>query len=745
MTEPAITQPDRRGKTVIAIDLETFLIADGVQAPPLVCMSYATRGAGGELISGLLSTGDPELEPTLEELLTTPEILLTGTNLPFDLSVLMAHEEAWISPIFKALDADRIETIDNRQRLIDNAAGNLGWGNVPGKKDGKVRYQQHRYAQAQIEYMHLGINRMEQKVGRDDIWRLRYAELWGIPAAQWPQDAITYAVEDAELALRVYEAQEPAIELLDDSFRLMRRHMGLRMLECAGLRSCARTHFYYEQYTQARLDRDREVLLEAGLVEYAKKPTKAQKEKNVPPPWYAKKVGLARERMNEIFPDCPRGELTEKMKAKGQTKGNPKLDEEACILSGDPLLQAFQRFSSASTILTNIEDLRKGIEGVIQPRINPMVETGRPSCSNPNLFNRRKEFGDRECITAREGFVFAQGDYSGLELHTLAQSCIWLIGRSKLGEALRAGMDAHSILAGRLGGVSYEEARTRYKQGDPIFAGDHGYRAMAKMGNFALGGGMGERGLVRNSQNKFSINLCGWEFGKIGHRPDCKECLEKAAFIRRGWRETWDEMDDYFRCIKRMLDPVDGKAWIRQAYSNRHRGDIGYTQTSNTWFQGLGADATGHALWLLTKACYDPAEQSLLYGDRPVLYVYDEFILETPDTYEAHDHAMEMARIAKAGADVWLPDVPVNFEPLLMRRWAKNARELYDDNGRLKAWDVDIIEGFTKEAERRKLTWRPDPAAFDVSAMTPPEVSRKAHDERILNYFMDLYHAGYHQ
>jgi hypothetical protein len=38
------------------------------------------------------------------------------------------------------------------------------------------------------------------------------------------------------------------------------------------------------------------------------------------------------------------------------------------------------------------------------------------------------------------------------------------------------------------------------------------------------------------------------------------------------------------------------------------------------------------------------------------------------------------------GANVFVPDCPVEAPPLVMRRWSKSAKAVHDENGQLIPW-----------------------------------------------------------
>lgn len=257
--------------------------------------------------------------------------------------------------------------------------------------------------------------------------------------------------------------------------------------------------------------------------------------------------------------------------------------------------------------------------------------------------------------------IYAAADYDLLELRCLAQVCLVLVGESKLAEALNAGVDVHLQMAASILGISYEDAKARKKAGDKEI---DNARQTAKVANFGFPGGLGAEKLVLFARKSYKVTLT----------------VERAKELKELWLQTWPEMRRYFKLISGMIGP-EGST-IRQLFTKRIRGGANYTSTCNTFFQGLGADATGRAVFLVSRACYVPG--SVLYGCRLVNYIHDELILECAEEI-GHEVAPELVRIMVAGANEFLPDVPATAEPKLMRYWSKDAKQVWD-NGRLVAW-----------------------------------------------------------
>lgn len=279
--------------------------------------------------------------------------------------------------------------------------------------------------------------------------------------------------------------------------------------------------------------------------------------------------------------------------------------------------------------------------------------------------------GIRECFVPRPGYVFAQADYSGLELCTLAQVCIDLFGYSKLADVINSGRDPHTALAASLGGLTYEDGEAARKTKDKHF---DDLRKVAKAANFGLPGGLGAK-----------------KFVDFAAKGGVKLTVEEAKQRKRDWLAQWEEMHEYFDYID-SLQRADGSIVLTQVRSKRIRTcrpPNAYTSACNSLFQGLGADAASHATWVVARACYAEPD-SPLFGSRLVNMVHDELILETPDTPNAHDAAVELERLMVSAAQEWMPNIRMAAPPLLMREWSKNAVAVYDTHGRMTPWSGQV-------------------------------------------------------
>src|SRR6266702_4052452 len=102
----------------ISFDAETFLVASGMVAPRMVCLSYQDD-AGAKLLSRVDGMG------WLREQLLDCNTILVGHNVAYDLGVACAEDVFFVPLVFQAYKEGRVRCTMVRQMLLDIAAGNL--------------------------------------------------------------------------------------------------------------------------------------------------------------------------------------------------------------------------------------------------------------------------------------------------------------------------------------------------------------------------------------------------------------------------------------------------------------------------------------------------------------------------------------------------------------------------------------------------------------------------------------------
>lgn len=618
---------------ILAFDTETALIGPAQVAPALVCLSWAEPAD-----CGLYHQSEPELDEYVDALLQEG-VPVVGQNVAYDFGVLAQRRPELLPRIFGKYARDEVYDTSIRQKLLDIADGCYRGRRLPDGTWEELKYSLED----------LAMRWLSRKLDKD-TWRLRYAELMDVPLAFWPQGAKDYPIDDARSTRDVHLAQEPRAADLVDQHRQARAAWGLHLCAAWGIRTNAAAVAAYEARVRNDLDRDRDALLASGLL-------MKKKEGG-----FKREVKLAQMRMIEVTGgDYKRTET-----------GKPSLDEDACMMSGDALLMAFQRFGASSTALDRVAELRAGVELPIHTRFEVLLETGRTSSSAPNIQSRPRKEGDRECFVPRAGCVFIGADYDGVELRSNAQVCIFAVGFSRLAEVLNAGADPHVMLGAQLREMNEADfARLLKEEKEAGADGEHPdsiqfARYLAKKGNFGFFAGASAKTLVqRVAEEGVRVPL---------------ELMERC---RRAWYETWPEMGEYHRWIQALCGGA-GLASVVQFLSERRRGMVSYTEAANGFSQGLAADGAKAALFAIQRACYAEPE-SPLYGCRLVNFIHDEFLLEAPEE-RAHEAAMELAHVMCHEFNTFVPDVPTTTTPALMRKWSKKAHAVYSE-GRLIPWE----------------------------------------------------------
>jgi DNA polymerase-1 len=745
--------------TMVAFDCETHLIQPGLLAPPLVCASVAEQIPTGA-IHGHLMDRDTARD-VFRELLKSSKAIV-GANIAYDMLVLAVDAARQgvdlIADIFAKYDRGEVYDVQIAEALHAVGHGHLGLnpdGSAMKDSKGKVT---DRYSLETCVRLVLG--RDNAKV--NDEWRLRYAELEDVPIDQWPASARIYPVDDAvntlEVALAQVQGRPGTHQWRDDAAHLCGRcghdasggdykspcrsepNMNLHDL-AAQCRAAWALHL--GAAWGFRVDGKALDTLEAKVLAGREAGMKRWRELGIIRPDGSQDEGLTCRLVARAYgcsepcatcggrcgvcegsgkvpgargpKKCPtcKGDRQPRCKPCHNTGLHlndvvPRTDtgrvghgRDALTESGDEDLIDFAAWSEDAKILkTYVPKLREGVDAPWNLRPNVLLKTGRASYEGIIQLMPR-EGGVRECIESRPGTELASVDFGSLELSTHGQSCLWLVGYSKLAESLNAGVKVHDAMGARLGGISYDEMIARVKSGDKQAKA---WRQAAKPANFGFPGGMGAPKLVLQQRKqgpdttgpdgrtykglRFCTLLrgqrCGekkiTEWKKRQMAPVCLACVECAEDIRNAWFETWPENREYFRVVSDHAD----RGWIEQHVSRRIRGGVDFTNAANGYFQALAADGAKLALYRVSRECYVDRASSL-YGSRVILFAHDELIVEIPED-RAHDAAHRISEVMVGAMKEYVPDVVITAPPALMRRWFKGAEAVYD-NGRLVPWE----------------------------------------------------------
>ena len=379
----------------VFFDTETHCFSPGNQAPRVVCMQYCTSDTGPTL---MLKDGSynhvhkqcgkgPSLLQLVHYWLVSGETLV-GHNVAYDLACLTSDYPDLIPLVWQAYREDRVHDTMHRQKLADIGRG---------------RYRTRRYDLGSVSQIHGG-----PQLNKDDPWRTRYAELEHVPLSDWPEEAIRYALLDAEATRAAYLGQEARYdpELLVDACSQARKFWALQLASVWGIRTSARGVASLREGVEKRIEQLRGILTEpiGCLCERPTLPEEVGKECFIcGEPILA---GLLRK-------DGTRDTKAAKVHMKrvcdalgvpvATTKGDDiSLSSDACDATEDELLKAYTEYSSmAKTLSTDVPMLERGLVMPLHSHFD-LVESGRTSSAKPNIQNiKRNGLAIRECFVPR--------------------------------------------------------------------------------------------------------------------------------------------------------------------------------------------------------------------------------------------------------------------------------------------------------------------------------------------------------
>ena len=319
---------------------------------------------------------------------------------------------------------------------------------------------------------------------------------------------------------------------------------------------------------------------------------------------------------------------------------------EATLVKYDhPVIKKLLEYRSHEKTLSAFGESVLGLinpkTGRIHPDFNQYgADTGRFSCTRPNVQQIPATSDFRKCFVAMEGYKLITSDYSQCELRILAE----LSGDPGFVNAFKSGGDLHTLTASQMFGVPVEEVQKAQ-------------RNAAKAINFGLAYGMGPGGLAP----RLGVSLD--EAKELISRyfkayPLIQKWLDKAArdAVRTGYSATTLGRKRYYRLPDESLKRENEDEYRKQIASIERQG-------KNSPIQGSNADMTKLALIYL---------RNTLKGRdaRTVNTVHDEIVVEArEDQAEEVKHLVEEAMV-KAG-EMILKEVPIVAEAAVADYWSK--------------------------------------------------------------------------
>lgn len=434
----------------IAIDFETYLIADGSIFPAPVCLS-TYDGTNTQLLD------KQQAREWLAEHIKVDTLI--AHNAVFECGVIIVHYPELAQLVFDALDDGRIYCTKINESLWNIQREKALFGLTLA---GLVQH-----------YFNTDIS-----AGKgEDAWRMRYSELDGIPISEWPKEAVDYAIDDSIWAFRVYQRQVGINQSL-----ALKSAVYLNLMGAEGFLINQERVELLEKEIWEFLTPRYDFLVAEGFCDYI--PRQKQPRKQV------KKLKEYVESLDVAFMYTNKGQIA--------TSGEALASYQTQVDS--PILKAFSELSRYEKILTSYIKNLKCANPKIYSQYSTTLNTGRTSSSGSKLFSSLNiqqipravegvSYDVRNCFIPRDGFKICSIDYSGLELCSAAHQLYKTLGYSYMREALNEGdkpTDMHSKLASKIKKVPYEEFIAHKKEAEYKDA-----RQKAKPINLGFPGGIG--------------------------------------------------------------------------------------------------------------------------------------------------------------------------------------------------------------------------------------------------------------
>ncbi len=350
-------------------------------------------------------------------------------------------------------------------------------------------------------------------------------------------------------------------------------------------------------------------------------------------------------------------------------------------------IQKWQDMATKAKLLNFVDQIKTDR---VNPNYQPLVRTGRTSCSKPNLQQMPKAQWFRKLFVPSQGSKFIIADYNAVELRCLGAICKSRYGFSQLAHTFHEGVDPHAYTAASLSNIPFKEFMS-LKKTDPEKYKK--FRQSAKAVNFGVPGGLGAKSLMEYALASYGVQMtldeakewknklitevypelsrylfndvlgalcfnlqCGpddvcdafnlrsagvYAFTPIqdvvsGNLRSKKGTAYNSSFRRHVWNALSKINKD--SSLEMPLRSQRGSPSLRRrifgntvvTLTGRVRGAAEYTESCNTQFQGLASDGAKLALYAVSQ----------LYP--VVAFVHDELVVEVPnDAPEAHGKVIE--------------------------------------------------------------------------------------------------------
>jgi DNA polymerase I len=297
------------------------------------------------------------------------------------------------------------------------------------------------------------------------------------------------------------------------------------------------------------------------------------------------------------------------------------------LVKDHPILQAIIDYRRVTGHINKCKEILKNIDPNterIHPQYNQVVDTGRMSCSHPNIHGIPKLKKFRSLFVAPEGSKIIRADFSQIELRVAAE----ISGDSRMINAFSANQDLHKLTASLL-------------MDKPIKDISDSERQRAKAVNFGLLYGMSAKSLQTSAINSYGVYLS---------LDDAEKFRLRFYSSYQGFAR-WQQLQLYKTETRTLSDRR--RIWKNQLPKP--------TQLFNSPIQGTAADILKKSLVFLSD--------NLIECDTKIIgTIHDEILVETPNKSVATVKIVVENSMIKAG-EFYLRSVPVKVDVTDAATW----------------------------------------------------------------------------
>ncbi len=664
----------------LGLDTETHKIEPGLLIPPIVCLTLAGPGdypawlpsPGAHVVVRqhgslwkALYTG-PAIEAAwgvVYDDAIAGKVHAFAHNAPYDIAVLTEHVGGDPFELLGGPTLDprvdlpaHVSDTKLREQLLAIAEDRLDFD----RRTGEAKKAKFHLSDRVLAYF--GVDISEAKTD-PNAWRLRYAELDGIPAADWPEGAVSYAMDDAVWALAVAVAQSepqqgpagdaakaPLVDAdgwVNDEFNQIRASYALHLESVWGVRVDNEEARAFAAEVHATCAIAEDIAQRAGLLRPLKpwrRPRAGDcavceapgplsttcvdaQGRSVCP--VCKSPGTKPKNMEAFYARVEAAYTARGLPTPRTDSGRVATDRDTLEMSEDPVFTGTpcpvcevaygadcvgephdakptpgyaELGPSIKLRDTYLPILDLGAYRPINAGFNALVATGRTSCREPNLQNPTRQPGFRECFVPRAGWVYCSVDYDIAELKSLAQLQYWWFGTSALGDIINP---SAAWPKGQDPHLALGASLWASTLGRPVDYAE--IKAVPKKighEHYEAGhGAYGARQLAKIGNFGFPGGLSARSFVDYARTGYGVRLSEDTAYtIRMAWFDRFPEMSQYFDMIGRLSDT--GSYCQVQQVSERQRGGVTFTVAANGYFQGLTADYAKDGTYRLVREAH---------------------------------------------------------------------------------------------------------------------------------------------